>query len=247
MSSVTAMIELSNVTVQAQGKVLLHIPQLTVAPGERVAVLGRNGAGKSTLLRVLNGFVKPVEGIVRVNGHTVYPQPKSPALRHLRADIGQVLQGLHLVPRLTVLENVLVGGLHRMPKVRSWCRIFNAGEIAQAQAALAAVNAQHLANTRADRLSGGERQKVAIARLLMQAPQLVLADEPTAALDPTAADEVCELLVKASTGTTLLTVVHQVELVPRLADRVLGLQQGQLVMDCPVSQLGQHQLDTLYV
>ncbi|MCQ8896439.1 ATP-binding cassette domain-containing protein [Limnobacter humi] len=246
MSVVPTMIELRDVSVQAQGKVLLHIPQLSVSAGERVAVLGRNGAGKSTLLRVLNGFVKPESGTVRVNGSQVYPFTAQTSLKQVRADIGQVLQGLHLVPRLSVLENVLVGGVHRMPVFRSWCRIFNAGEIAQAQAALTAVNALHLANTRADRLSGGERQKVAIARMLMQAPRLVLADEPTAALDPTAADEVCDLLVKASTGTTLLTVVHQVELVPRLANRVLGLQHGQLVLDCPVNQLDQQQLDALY-
>jgi phosphonate transport system ATP-binding protein len=111
---------------------------------------------------------------------------------------------------------------------------------------LKAVGMAHLAEKRADKLSGGERQKVAIARMLMQEPELVLADEPTAALDPTAADEVCELLVKATENSTLITVVHNVSLVPLLSQRVIGLKAGEVVLDCASHELTQAQLDHLY-
>jgi len=228
------------------GRRILKVDSLHISRGEKVAILGRNGAGKSTLLRCLNGFVKPTTGHIVVNGHTVFPLRRERDLRLVRAQVGQVLQGLHLVARLSAMENVLVGGLARMPRLRSWARIFTNEETLRAQAALKAVGMAHLAEKRADKLSGGERQKVAIARMLMQEPELVLADEPTAALDPTAADEVCELLVKATENSTLITVVHNVSLVPLLSQRVIGLKAGEVVLDCASHELTQAQLDHLY-
>eukprot|EP01030_Chromulinospumella_sphaerica_P004117 gene4117-4030_t len=182
----------------------------------------------------------------RILKHTVFPLRRERDLRPVRAQVGQVLQGLHLVARLSAMENVLVGGLARMPRLRSWARIFTTEETQRAQAALKAVGMAHLAEKRADKLSGGERQKVAIARMLMQQPELVLADEPTAALDPTAADEVCELLVKATENSTLITVLHNVSLVPMLSHRVIGLKAGEVVLDCDSHELTQAQLDHLY-
>lgn len=242
----SAFIQIQGLQVDAGGKRILTVDSLEISRGEKVAILGRNGAGKSTLLRCLNGFVKPTTGRVVVNQHTVYPLKSERDLRPVRAQIGQVLQGLHLVGRLSALENVLVGGLAKMPRLRSWARLFTASEIQQAQAALSAVGMLGLSGKRADTLSGGERQKVAIARMLMQQPQLVLADEPTAALDPTAADEVCELLVKASLDASLITVVHNVSLVPVLSHRVIGLKEGRLVLDCPSAELSPQQLQNLY-
>ncbi|HEX4918153.1 MAG TPA: ATP-binding cassette domain-containing protein [Limnobacter sp.] len=246
MSISTPCILIEQLRVVAGARCILEVPKLQIAHGEKVAILGRNGAGKSTLLRCLNGFVKPVTGLITVNDHGVFPLQREKDLRAVRAQVGQVLQGLHLVGRLTALENVLVGGLARMPTLRSWMRLFTQEEIEQANAALQAVGMYKLADKRADQLSGGERQKVAIARMLMQKPQLVLADEPTAALDPTAADEVCQLLVKSADRATLITVVHNTNLVPLLSHRVLGLKAGRLVLDCPSTDLHQHHLDTLY-
>lgn len=228
------------------GRRILQINSLQIARGEKVAILGRNGAGKSTLLRCLNGFVKPTTGRIAVNNHLVFPLRRERDLRAVRADVGQVLQGLHLVARLSAMENVLLGGLAGMSGLRSWVRMFTPEETQRAQTALNAVGMMHLAEKRADKLSGGERQKVAIARMLMQRPGLVLADEPTAALDPTAADEVCELLVKASQASTLITVLHNVNLVPLLSHRVIGLKAGQLVLDCPSQDLTPQQLNCLY-
>ncbi|PQJ26180.1 phosphonate ABC transporter ATP-binding protein [Limnobacter sp. SAORIC-690] len=242
----TNIIDIQNLEMVIAGRRILKVDSLHISRGEKVAILGRNGAGKSTLLRCLNGFVKPTTGHIVVNGHTVFPLRRERDLRLVRAQVGQVLQGLHLVARLSAMENVLVGGLARMPRLRSWARIFTNEETLRAQAALKAVGMAHLAEKRADKLSGGERQKVAIARMLMQEPELVLADEPTAALDPTAADEVCELLVKATENSTLITVVHNVSLVPLLSQRVIGLKAGEVVLDCVSHELTQAQLDHLY-
>jgi len=242
----TNIIDIQNLEMVIAGRRILKVDSLHISRGEKVAILGRNGAGKSTLLRCLNGFVKPTTGHIVVNGHTVFPLRRERDLRLVRAQVGQVLQGLHLVARLSAMENVLVGGLARMPRLRSWARIFTNEETLRAQAALKAVGMAHLAEKRADKLSGGERQKVAIARMLMQEPELVLADEPTAALDPTAADEVCELLVKATENSTLITVVHNVSLVPLLSQRVIGLKAGEVVLDCASHELTQAQLDHLY-
>ena len=242
----TNIIDIQNLEMVIAGRRILKVDSLHISRGEKVAILGRNGAGKSTLLRCLNGFVKPTTGHIVVNSHTVFPLRRERDLRLVRAQVGQVLQGLHLVARLSAMENVLVGGLARMPRLRSWARIFTNEETLRAQAALKAVGMAHLAEKRADKLSGGERQKVAIARMLMQEPELVLADEPTAALDPTAADEVCELLVKATENSTLITVVHNVSLVPLLSQRVIGLKAGEVVLDCVSNELTQAQLDHLY-
>jgi phosphonate transport system ATP-binding protein len=242
----TNIIDIQNLEMVITGRRILKVDSLHISRGEKVAILGRNGAGKSTLLRCLNGFVKPTTGHIVVNSHTVFPLRRERDLRLVRAQVGQVLQGLHLVARLSAMENVLVGGLARMPRLRSWARMFTNEETLRAQAALKAVGMAHLAEKRADKLSGGERQKVAIARMLMQEPELVLADEPTAALDPTAADEVCELLVKATENSTLITVVHNVSLVPLLSQRVIGLKAGEVVLDCASHELTQAQLDHLY-
>ncbi len=155
----TNIIDIQNLEMVIAGRRILKVDSLHIARGEKVAILGRNGAGKSTLLRCLNGFVKPTAGHIVVNRHTVFPLRRERDLRLVRAQVGQVLQGLHLVARLSAMENVLVGGLARMPRLRSWARIFTNEETQRAQAALKAVGMAHLAEKRADKLSG-ERQKV---------------------------------------------------------------------------------------
>ncbi|MBW7833006.1 MAG: ATP-binding cassette domain-containing protein [Simplicispira suum] len=242
----TPCIVLNNVCCQIGGQTLLDIPALTVLQGERVAVIGHNGAGKSTLFKVLTGFVQPTHGNVQVLGRSLGASLDTRQWRLLRREIGQVMQGLHLVGRLSALHNVLIGALGRVGGWRSWTRFFPAAEIQRAEAALQQVGMLARAATRADQLSGGEKQKVGVARMLMQSPRLILADEPTAALDPTAAAEVCQLLVAAAAGATLLTVVHNPVLLPVLADRVIGLRQGRVVFDLSVSEVGDRQLVDLY-
>ncbi len=239
-------IALKNIAVVAQGRALLDITDLQIGAGERIAIVGSNGAGKTTLLRLLSGFVPPSYGSPVVLGHSLHKTMRASALRQLRAGVGQVMQGLHLVGRLSAQDNVLIGCLARVQGWRSWTRWYAPADITLAQAALHAVGMLARAQTRTDTLSGGERQKVAIARLLMQRPQLILADEPTAALDPAAALEVCKLLVKAAGSATLITVVHNPALIPLLAERVIGLKQGQVAFDLHVDALDDQRLTDLY-
>jgi phosphonate transport system ATP-binding protein len=232
------------------GRVVLDLPSLHIRAGERVVLVGPNGAGKSTLLRVLSGFARPSQGQVQVQGHVLGPRAlPAAALRALRRDVGQLLQGLHLVPRLSVQDNTLVGALGRLQglqALRSWWRRYPPTEVAAAGQALQAVAMAHRAGDRADALSGGERQKVALARLLVQRPRLVLADEPTASLDPQAADAACALLRQVADGATLISVVHDPALVPLLGDRVIGLRAGRVVFDQPAVGLAPDLLAALY-
>ncbi len=230
----------------AGGQTVLQIDRLELAPGERVAIIGHNGAGKSTLLRLLSGFLQPQQGRIEVLGRALSPPLPASGLRALRAEIGQVMQGLHLVSRLSARDNVLMGALSRVRGWRSWTRCYPAAEVANAEAALAAVGLTAHAAIRADQLSGGERQKVAIARLLTQRPRLILADEPTAALDPSAAADVCRLLVNAARDASLICVVHNPALLPLLAERVVGLKQGKMVFDRPREAVSERNLENLY-
>ena len=230
----------------AHGRVTLEIARLKIAAGERLAIVGPNGAGKSTLLRCLSGFAAPVAGRVQVLDRVVDVRLASAELRRLRGEVAQVLQGLHLVQRLSVLDNVLVGALGRLHGWRSWARWHRPQDVAEALRAIEAVGLTAKADERTDRLSGGERQKVSIARMLMQRPRLILADEPTASLDPAAAREVCRLLQRGAAQATLISVVHQPELLPLLADRVIGLRHGRLVFDQPLARVDPAMLDALY-
>ena len=241
---------IDGLVVRAEARTLLSVPRLQVQAGERVALVGHNGAGKSTLLRALAGFVTPSEGTLAVLGRRLPADGEAPLprarLRALRAEVGPVMQGLHLVPRLTARENVLIGALAQVPGWRSWARLYPPDLIAEADAALAALGLAARASVRADRLSGGERQKVAIARLQLQRPRLILADEPTAALDPSATTDACAALLRAAAGATLVSVVHQPALLPLLADRVIGLHHGRVIWDLPVGAVDDGALARVY-
>ena len=242
----TATVALKSLACSAGGRTLLAIDELVVAEGERVAIVGHNGAGKTTLLRLLSGFMRPAQGTAEVLGRALERPLPAADLRALRQEVGQVLQGLHLVARLSALENVLIGSLGRVTGWRTWTRCYPTQEVAEAEAALQALGLLAHARTRVDRLSGGEKQKVAIGRLLMQRPRLILADEPTAALDPSTAAEVCHLLVQAAQQATLITVVHNPALLPMLAERVIGLKHGRIAFDLPQAKVSDQDLADLY-
>ena len=250
MSASDHAVRVSGLRVEAGGRVLLSVPDLAIQAGERVALVGANGAGKSTLLKVMGATLKPDEGKVEVLGvclpHRGLTRERA---RAWRSQVGQVHQGLHLVPRLTALENVLIGALARrqeLPAWRSWIRCYPVPLVEEAHHALARVALADRAGARADCLSGGERQKVALARLMLQRPRLLLADEPTAALDPAAAAQAAGVLRELARKATLVTVVHQPELLPLLADRVVGLSHGAIVFDLPIEQVNPAILERLY-
>ena len=252
-SAENAAIEIRDLEVSVGARRLLNIPYLLIQQGERVAIVGPNGAGKSSLLRVIGGALLPSQGSVCILGRNLAPIDARgltrSAWRRLRSDVGQVMQGLHLVPRLTALENVILGALARpmgMPLWRSWTRLYPAQLVHEAEDALRELGLVDRAATRADRLSGGERQKVSLARLKLQRPRLILADEPTSALDPNATQDACRFLCAAAQGATFLSVVHNTDLVPLLADRVIGLSGGEIVFDLSAHDVTPARLEALY-
>jgi phosphonate transport system ATP-binding protein len=214
------------------GTVALDGVDLDIAAGELVALIGPSGAGKSTLLRCLNGVVTPTAGEVQIGGATV-SGATGEGLRLIRAGIGFVFQQFNLQRRLSVLENVLIGGLARTPRLRSLLGLFPATDLARARAALARVGLSGLEARRVDTLSGGQQQRVAIARVLVQEPRVILADEPMASLDPTLSETVLALLQRISEedGITVVTSLHVLDLARRYGRRVIGLRGGRVAYD----------------
>jgi phosphonate transport system ATP-binding protein len=243
----SAAIELRGLRWAPAGRCLLDVPALRIEVGERVALIGPNGAGKSSLLRLLAGQMAASSGELWVLGRARHLGLSRREAQRLRAEVGQVHQGLHLVPRLSARENALIGALARpLPAWRSWTRNFPSAWNAEAELALADWGLAEQADTRADRLSGGQRQKVALARLRLQRPRLVLADEPTAALDPASSLQACAMLGEVVGSGTLVSVLHQPELISRLADRVIALRAGRIVWDRPAAALDPVDLQALY-
>jgi phosphonate transport system ATP-binding protein len=205
---------------------------LDVERGEFVALIGSSGAGKSTLLRCLNGLVTPTAGEVRLDGDAVTgASPES--LRRIRARVGFVFQQFNLLRRLTVLENALLGRLAHTSEWRSLIGRFGGADIERARAALARVGLDGLAGRRVDTLSGGQQQRVAIARALLQAPAVVLADEPMASLDPALAHTVMELLgrINREDRITVIASLHVLELAQTYGRRIVALSRGRVVYD----------------
>jgi phosphonate transport system ATP-binding protein len=231
---------------------------LQIGQGEFVGVIGLSGAGKSTLLRCINRLIDATSGEIfvprslmgfTVNGATVDVLKLAPQeLRLLRRKIGMIFQQFNIVRRLSVIENVLSGGLGYQPALRSTLRIFSEVERRQALTNLKRVGLLAHAYKRADELSGGEQQRVAIARTLMQQPAIILADEPVASLDPTLARVVLEILKRVcrEDGITALVSLHTLELTRAYADRVVGLKQGQLFCDCAAKDLTDAIADSVY-
>lgn len=244
----TPLIQLNRFAAAAGERIILHSINLEVRSGERIAIIGGNGAGKSSLLRLLAGTLTPSRGSARVLDCDLGRPLKRKERTDLHAQVGQVFQGLHLVQRLTALENVLLGSLARNRSWLTWARLFPQNEVLLAQSLLKRVGLFGKDAMRTDLLSGGERQKVAIARMLMQQPRLILADEPTAALDPAAAADVAVLLstLTRDRQLTLITVLHDPGLLPLLADRVIGMRSGSIAFDLPVGEVSNATLDALY-
>ncbi len=207
-----------------------------VSRGEMIAVLGPSGAGKSTLLRCLNRLSDKTEGKILINGQDI-TLCRGKALRRLRRNIGMIFQQFNLIPRLSVFENVLAGRLGHMENAflaaASVLRIFNGENRQKAFEALQQVGIEHLALKRADSLSGGQQQRVAIARTLAQDPELILADEPVASLDPASSQRVLKILKHICDTRNIPVIVnlHQVDLARQYATRIIGIEQGTLVFD----------------
>lgn len=218
---------------------------LSVRPGERVAVIGPSGAGKTTLLRLIAGALAPSTGAIELLGKDLAGLRPGRELARL---VGMIAQQFDLVPNLSVLHNVLVGRLGDWSFGRSLLSLAWPREQRLAFDALERVGASHLAHQRAGRLSGGEQQRVAIARVLVQHPSVVLADEPVASLDPARAREVVRLLtsVTEEQSETLIASIHSVNLAREFFDRIVGLRNGLVQFDIPTTGIHDRMLDDLY-
>ncbi|NEK86661.1 ATP-binding cassette domain-containing protein [Blastococcus saxobsidens] len=229
------------------GTTALSGVDLAVARGERVAVVGASGAGKSTLLGVLDGSVTPTAGEVRVHG--VDPTSlRGRELRRLRGRTGSVRQSLDLPGQLRVVHNVNAGRLGSWSAARAAWSLVRPQGTAEVGAALHRLGLADRMYERTDRLSGGQRQRVAVARVLLQRPELVLADEPASALDPALADTVLAVLgeLAAERGGALVACLHDPALALRHCDRVVGLDSGRVVLDAPADSLTATALERFY-
>jgi phosphonate transport system ATP-binding protein len=220
----------------------------SVARGEAVALVGSNGTGKSTLLRCALGLIEPCAGQVDMLGTRLGALPRR-KMRRLRAQTGLVAQKHNLVPRLSVLSNVIHGLLGRGAGPRYWSHVAAPVEARRAaMEALEKVSMADFAQRRADRLSGGQSQRVAIARALVGQPRLLIADEPTASLDPAAGEEVMALFFRLvrKEGVTVIFISHNMAHALGYGDRVLGLAEGGLKIDASAGDLSEADLRGLY-
>jgi phosphonate transport system ATP-binding protein len=222
---------------------------LTIAPGEAVALVGPSGAGKTTLLSLLNGSVRPSRGEVEVNGKRLSGLAPG-ELRCLRACIGFIHQDLRLVPNVRVALNVLAGRFGRMslPAALALLVLPRRRLLREAHALLERVGIPEKLFERTDRLSGGQRQRVAIARALFQKPSALLADEPVASVDPARAWDTVGLLrdLCRERNLTLLVSLHHLKLAREFFPRLVGLKRGRIAFDRAPQDLEREEIRELF-
>ena len=220
-----------------------------MAEGQGVVLLGANGCGKSTLMRSLNGLEKLRSGTIHIHGEQL-SVARGSQLRQIRRGMGYVFQQFNLVPQLNAFQNVLLGamGRHKLGLLSCLSLTAAAEERERALHCLERVGMADRALHRPSELSGGQQQRVAIARMLMQAPRVVVADEPIASLDPKAGREVLDLLwrIVREEGLTMLCTLHHLELAQEYADRILGMKAGRIEIDAAIADTDTDQLNALY-
>ena len=218
---------------------------LSVMQGERVAVAGPSGSGKTTLLYLLAGILQPDTGSLAIDGKALARVKPGRELSRL---VGMVHQQYDLVPHLPVMHNVLAGRLGQWGLLRSAASLVWPQDRQLAEAALERMGIADKIWERTSHLSGGEQQRAAIARLMVQSPRVVLADEPVASLDPARAGDMLRLLTDLTDGTgrALIVSLHSPELIRRFCTRVIGLREGQLTFDLPAEAVTGPTLDDLY-
>jgi phosphonate transport system ATP-binding protein len=227
------MLQINNLTKVYEGGVLaLDKVSFSVPKGQFLAVIGLSGSGKSTLLRCINRLIEPSAGQILWNGVDITAASQDD-LRRIRRKIGMVFQHFNLVHRSSVITNVLAGRLGYINPAWSLINRFPRMDIDKALKQLTRVGIADKAYYRADELSGGQQQRVGIARALMQDPEIILADEPVASLDPVLAHSIMQYLeqINQEDGVTVLCSLHFLDLVHRYADRVVALNDGRLVFD----------------
>ena len=229
------------------GDLALKGIDIDVPDGQVMALIGPSGAGKSTVIRCINRLVEPTAGTITLNDTEIVGL-RSGDLRRMRRRMGMIFQEYALVERLSVMENVLSGRLGYVGFWQSWARKFPQSDIDEAFRLLARVGLDHMADKRADELSGGQRQRVGICRALIQNPELLLVDEPTASLDPKTSRQIMRLIKELCGERKLAAIIniHDVMLAQMFAERIVGLKLGEIVYDGPPDKLTPAVLTQIY-
>ena len=229
------------------GDLAINGVDLKVEKGQVMALIGPSGAGKSTLIRCVNRLENPTSGEIWLNGENIVKM-RSGKLRRARRNMGMIFQEYALVERLTVMENVLSGRLGYVGFWRSFLRKFPQSDINAAFGLLEKVGLDTMVNKRADELSGGQRQRVGIARALIQKPDIILVDEPTASLDPKTSRQIMRLITELCEENQLAAIIniHDVALAQMYAERIVGLREGSIVYDGSPDDLKPDVLTEIY-
>jgi phosphonate transport system ATP-binding protein len=241
-------LKVEHLTKVYEGGVLaLEDVSFEVPEGQFLAVIGLSGSGKSTLLRCINRLIEPTDGRITWNGEDITTASQED-LRRIRRRIGMVFQHFNLVNRSKVLTNVLSGRLGYTNPALSVINQFSKDDLQRAYAQLERVGLREKADNRADELSGGQQQRVGIARAMIQAPELILADEPVASLDPVLAHSIMQYLetINQEDGVTVLCSLHFLDLVHRYAGKAIALNEGKLVFEGPPSEIDDAKFKEIY-
>jgi len=242
------MLEIKNLTkIYEGGTQALHDVSFTVKPGEFLAVIGLSGSGKSTLLRCINRLIEPTEGQIIWKGEDITAASQDEMLR-IRRKIGMIFQHFNLVSRSRVITNVLAGRLGYVNPAMSLVNRFPKSDTEMAIKQLDRVSIADQAYKRADELSGGQQQRVGIARAMMQEPEIILADEPVASLDPVLAHSIMQHLetINKEDGVMILCSLHFLDLVHRYADRAIALNDGILMFDGTPEEIDDAKFKEIY-
>ena len=240
-------LEIRALTRRFGEKIAVDGVSLSVPPGQMLGILGRSGAGKSTLLRMINRLLEPTSGSVHYGGVEVTALTGR-ALRDWRSNCAMIFQQFNLIPRLDVLTNVLMGRLNHRGTMSSLFGLWSAEERAMALRVLERFDLVEAALMRAGQASGGQQQRVAICRALLQEPQILLADEPIASLDPRNAQVVMDALrrINGEDGLTILCNLHHLDTARAYCDRIVAMQLGRIVFDGPPSELTSDRVRDIY-
>jgi len=220
---------------------------ISICAGERVALVGSSGAGKSSLIGLLNGTVQPTDGTITVLGADV-SRLSPPALRQVQRQVGTIYQQFHLIDNLAVIHNVNAGHLGRWSFGRAMLSLVWPQETTAAHHALSQVGIGDKLYARTGDLSGGQQQRVALARVLVQDPVVILADEPIASIDPARSREIMTLLreLTVQQQKTLIASLHDIQFALGYFDRVIGLRSGTIFFDLPTADVNEAHIDGLY-
>ena len=244
----TAILEVDRLCkIYDNGVTALKEVSFSVASGEFLVILGKSGSGKSTLMRCINRLVEPTSGKIILDSEEV-TGTSARRLREIRKKIGMIFQQYNLIPRYSVQTNALMGCLGGTPSINSMLNHFSNNDEEKVHLILNRLGILEKGTVRSEKLSGGEQQRVGLARALMQEPELILADEPVSSLDPATSRQIMQLLVEFNKrdGVTILCNLHLPELAIEFGSRILALNEGQIIYDGHARKMDEKELAALY-